>query len=110
MSFARLDTNEEITEVLEEKKLRSSFAQTAIQDPYNEALNIRLAKSFDDDDDDFDDDEDFDDDLDDDLDIEEEDEEVSLDDKELEEKFYEEDFDFDDDEEDLEDDLDDEPL
>lgn len=108
MSFVRLDTNEEITDVLEDKKLRSPFAQTAIQDPYNEALNIRLAKSFDDDDD-FDEDEDFDDDLDDDLDLEEEDE-VSLDDEELEEKFYEEDFDFDDDEEDLDEDLDDEPL
>jgi len=109
MSFVRLDTNEEITKVLEEKRQRSPFAKTAIQDPYNEALNIRLAKSLDDDDD-FDDDEDFDDDLDDDLDIEEEEGEVSLDDEELEEKFYEEDFDFDDEEEDLDDDLDAEPL
>jgi len=111
MSFAKLDTNEEIIDVLEEGKLRNPFSKTTIQDPFHEALNIRLAKSFDDDDD-FDDDEDFDDDLDDDDDLEEEDD-VSVDEKELEEKFYEEDFDFDEDdldEDDLDEDLDDEVL
>jgi len=107
MSFARLDTNGEITEVLDEKKRENFSTPTIIQDPYNEALNIRLAKSFDDEDD-FDDDEDFDDDLDDDSEFEDEDEDASLDEEELEEKFYEEDFDFDE-EDDPEDDLDEEP-